>query len=359
MPIVGPGESDFIQRLKKDHPLQVLTDEELKSRQTRTLEIGILNIMPDKVVKRTEEQFVLPLMQAAIGALRIRPHFFSISGVDRAGKAKAYVDSEYKSFAQIQDHGLDGLIITGANCKGSNLKNQSFWDPLNEVIEWADQNVASTIYSCLATHAYMLSQHGMKREEQPNKIWGVYEHDVLDPLHPLTADMDSMVFIPHSRWNDISEDQFRDAGMNVLITAPEAGVFMAASPDGLKHVLFQGHPEYEAISLMKEWKRDIGAHIENPAKSVIPPLPHHYFRAGAGVDLAREFARRAVDEGTGIQPEQERILQGHIPLTWRNASRTLMANWLSAVFDKTHYDLHKQFMEPVDPEHVFKPLALV
>ena len=47
-----------------------------------------------------------------------------------------------------------------------------------------------------------------------------------------------------------------DAGLEVLIAGEEAGVLLAVSSDGLRFAYFQGHPDYDTISLMKEYKRD-------------------------------------------------------------------------------------------------------
>jgi hypothetical protein len=81
--------------------------------------------------------------------------------------------------------------------------------------------------------------------------------------------------VPHSRWNDISRAQFEAAGLRVLVESEEVGVHLATSHDGLRMVFFQGHPEYDTISLLKEYKRDALLHVQGNLPS-FPPFPEHY-----------------------------------------------------------------------------------
>src|SRR3569832_2918391 len=96
----------------------------------------------------------------------------------------------------------------------------------------------------------MQFRHGQARIMQPRKIWGVVEHRVTDGRHPLVADVNTRFDVPHSRWNDISRAQFEAAGGKVLVESEDAGVHMAVSGDGLRTVVFQGHPEYDTVSLL-------------------------------------------------------------------------------------------------------------
>ena len=45
--------------------------------------------------------------------------------------------------------GLDALIITGANVANPRLEEEAFWEPLIEVVEWAWDNVTSTLCSMI------------------------------------------------------------------------------------------------------------------------------------------------------------------------------------------------------------------
>lgn len=356
MPIVGPKDKSFIARLK-ERDTTVMDTEEAAEREIRALHVGVLNMMPDAVLKATEDQFLIPL-QHSTTTLQVIPHFVSIRGIERQGEAAEYVAEQYEPFEQVREEGLDGLIITGANLPNPDLRKNGFWEPLTEVIDWAEENVTSTLYSCLATHAYMLHTHNIQRQPLGAKRWGVFEHDVVNPDHPLTRGMDSVLAIPHSRWNEVTADQFRRAGMRILVQSDEAGVHMVTSRDGLRMVGWQGHPEYDTISLLKEWERDLGLYADGDLKQQ-PPYPAHYLR-GNGLRLAEEFRLR-VEQGEyyniikkgQMPPEIEQAVVSVTPNRWNSACRTLLSNWVGAILDKTHVDRTKPFMNGVNPDNPF------
>ena len=70
-----------------------------------------------------------------------------------------------------------------------------------------------------------------KRKRLPEKRWGVFQHEVVDRSHPLVADINTRFDVPHSRYNEISREQFEAAGLRVLVESPEAGVHLAVSED--------------------------------------------------------------------------------------------------------------------------------
>ena len=161
---------------------------------------------------------------------------------------------------------------------------------MTEVIEWARQHVTSTICSCLSTHALMKYFYQINRVKRETKKWGVYEHRVTQPNHPLLREINTRFDVPHSRWNSITREQIETAGLTVLIHSFDGEVHMAVSPDQLRMVYFQGHPEYDINSLLKEYKRDLLGyfHGQNPQ----PPYPENYFPLDAR-EAAERFVRQA------------------------------------------------------------------
>jgi homoserine O-succinyltransferase len=125
---------------------------------------------------------------------------------------------------------------------------------------------------------------------------------------------------------------------------------MATSPDGLRTVCWQGHPEYEDPSLLVEYNRDLRVWHEG-GLSAKPTIPKHYFR-GAGAQLAQRFHDSAV-QGQPFPEIPRKELAEYIENRWDPVRGTLMGNWVSAVFEKTDFDRHKPFMHGVDPLHVF------
>ena len=115
----------------------------------------------------------------------------------------------------------------------------------------------------------------MERDELPERKWGVYEHQILADEHPLLAGVNAPVYAPHSHRYDVSREAMESAGQTVLIASPEAGVHMGVSDDQFRLVFFQGHPEYDSISLLKEFKREVQRFLSGK-RSVYPPFPEHY-----------------------------------------------------------------------------------
>ena len=259
MPLVAHNDLPTFAKLKQEG-LRVLTPGAANQQDIRELHIGLLNMMPDAALGATERQF-LRLIGESNPIAQFFVHPFTLDELPRADSAREHIDRYYDSFDQIKQNGLDALIITGANVIGPDLAKEVFWEPLIEVAEWAHAKVTSTLCSCLATHAVLDFRYGQKREKQRSKKWGVYRHQVVQPGHPLVADINSVFDVPHSRWNAVHPEQFAAAGLKVLVTGDDGCVHLATSPDGFRTVFFQGHPEYDTVSLLKEYKRDVNLYI--------------------------------------------------------------------------------------------------
>ena len=138
-----------------EHGHDVLSLERAAHQDIRELHIGFLNMMPDAALQATERQFI-----RLVGSCnRIAQFFvypFSLPSLARSAETCDYIDQYYSRFEDLQDQGLDALVITGANVANPHLDQEPFWEPLLEVARWAEGNVASTLCSCLATHALSL-----------------------------------------------------------------------------------------------------------------------------------------------------------------------------------------------------------
>lgn len=345
MPLVAHNELPTFSRLRNEG-VTVLTRERAGTQVIRELHVGLLNMMPDAALEATERQF-FRLVGESNPIAQFYVHPFTIPALPRGPAGQAHIDRYYESFAAIRERGLDALIITGANVSHADLSEEPFWDPLIEVIDWAWDNVTSTLCSCLATHAVMQFRYGQKRVRQPKKVWGVFEHRVTDPRHPLVADVNTRFDVPHSRWNDVSRAQFEAAGLHVLAESEAAGVHLAVSHDGLRTVFFQGHPEYDTVSLLKEYKRD--ALLAAQGKLPEPPLfPEHYFDTFSRA-LLNEFGARL---GAKAKPEfPEALLLPHLDNTWHDTAEAVVGNWIGCVYQVTHSERKRPFMDGIDPDN--------
>jgi len=345
MPLVAHNDLPAFARLRQER-VTVLTRERAANQAIRELHVGLLNMMPDAALEATERQF-FRLVGESNPIAQFYVHPFTIPALPRGEAGQAHIDRYYESFDAIRDKGLDALIITGANVTHADLSQEPFWDPLIEVIDWAWGNVTSTLCSCLATHAVMQFRHGQKRARQPKKVWGVFEHRVTEPQHPLVADVNTRFNVPHSRWNDVSRAQFEAAGLHVLAESEAAGVHLAVSADGLRNVFFQGHPEYDTVSLLKEYKRDalLAAQGRLPQR---PPFPENYFDGFSRAVLDEYSARLAAGE----RPEfPEALLLPHLDNTWHDTAEAVVGNWIGCVYQVTHSERKRPFMDGIDPRN--------
>jgi homoserine O-succinyltransferase len=295
--------------------------------RNRPLKVGLLNMMADGALRATERQF-RRLLGADAGQDGPRLLMFSLPELDRGAAARAHVEANYLSFEAVRQRGLDALIITGVNVSDPRLDTQPFWEPLIRVFLWAEREVPAVLCSCLATHAVLQFHFGQKRSPLPDKLWGVFRQEVTASDHPLTRHLPRWVDVPHSRHNDLAAEQFAAAGLEVLIQGGQGGVHLAASADRRLTVM-QGHPEYDSISLLKEYGREVGRCLSGE-RGDYPPLPVNYLdREGTDLLLAgrRRFKAGQGAAGAGADfPEAE--VAGHVLNRWAGPAATCFTNWL-------------------------------
>ena len=348
MPLVANTDLPAFARLEQEGET-VLPRDEAVHQDIRELHIGLLNMMPDAALEATERQF-FRLVGESNQIAQFYMHPFTLKELARDAKGREHVAKFYESFEEIKTAGLDALIITGANVQGTELSSQPFWEPLIEVIDWAYANVTSTLCSCLATHAVMQFRYGQKRRPLGFKRWGVYAHRVVDRKHPLVLGVNTRFDVPHSRFNQVDRSQFEAAGLHVLAESAEAGVHLAVSEDGFRLVFFQGHPEYDSISLLKEYKREVLRYSAG-SRADYPPFPEHYFtlQMQAVLDEYRETLERARAAGEAVPDLPESLILPHIDNTWHDTAEAVINNWVGKVYQVTNNDRRKPFMDDVDP----------
>jgi homoserine O-succinyltransferase/O-acetyltransferase len=242
-----------------------------------TLAIGLVNNMPDGALKATERQFARLLLEGAAPNVSIDFHCFSLPSIARSHAARMHVAQEHRDIAELRHVTLDGLIVTGAEPIATDLPNERYWPEMTALIDWAKTNTRSTIWSCLAAHAAVLHLDGITRQRLPAKCSGVY--DCLKVGNDwLTQGMQSPLQVSHSRLNALDEDRLVGNGYQMLTRSNEIGVdsFTRAMPS--RFVFFQGHPEYDALSLQREYMRDIARFLSGQ-RDDYPNIPASYFDA--------------------------------------------------------------------------------
>jgi homoserine O-succinyltransferase len=355
MPLVAHRPLPTFDRLSQQGQ-EILSLDYALRQDIRELHIGFLNMMPDAALMVTEQQF-FRMVGSSNQIAQFFMHPFSIPGLPRSAEMQAYIEQYYTPFEQLQQDGLDALIITGANVANPALDQEPFWQPLQEIIDWAIENVTSVLSSCLATHAIVQARHSIERRRLPKKRWGVYTHRVTQTEHPLLRDINTRFDVPHSRNNDVSRAQLEAAGFEILVYSREGGVHMAVSPDRFRIVYLQGHPEYDRNSLLKEYKREVTRFLEGEREDY-PPYPENYFSPEAAliVDEYQKIVETGLRQGTPIPPFPEKQIEPYLDNTWRDTGKSIFNNWLGLVYQLTNVDRKIPFVPGVDPAD---PLGLI
>ena len=288
-------------------------------------------MMPDAALAATERQFLR--LVGVNSKLNCYVYPFNIDSVERSRQARQYIQQHYLDFSTVKSVNIDALIITGANVSRPLLTDEIFWSDLQAVLIWAKDNVRSTLCSCLAAQAAVKVFYNIDRQHLGDKCWGVFSHQVVCRRHRLMKNVDADVYMCHSRFNDISYNGFNANNIAVLLQSQQVGVQLAAEAD-MSMIYFQGHPEYDDISLLKEYKREIIRYL-NQQREDYPPAPAYYFYAGALDEIAayRALVASADNRQTLLENFPERALQKNLINAWKKPAQTIFSNWLNCLVD--------------------------
>jgi homoserine O-succinyltransferase len=299
---------------------------EFRESDANCLDIGLINNMPGAALEATERQFRV-LLDAAADGIVVRLSIYALPDVPRTDVSQRHVCSFYSDIRDLWDSHPDGLIVTGTEPRTPNLTDEPYWGSLTRLLEWAEHHTHSAVWSCLAAHAALLHMDGIGRRPLIDKRFGVFECARVSD-HPLTVQAPPRLQMPHSRWNDIAEDALVTCGYHILTRSDNAGVDTFVKQRKRLLVFFQGHPEYEADTLLLEYRRDVGRFLRGVRDSY-PTMPHGYFDPDT-VDVLSALRERALwdrreellaDFPTGLVP-------GKLRHTWRPAAVSVYRNWL-------------------------------
>lgn len=301
MPIRIPNDLPA-QGVLNGENIFVMDNETAAKQNIRPLEVGILNLMPNKI--ETEIQILRLLSNTP---LQINIDLIRIDNQAPKNTPKAHMDNFYLSFDEIAHKNYDGLIITGAPIAHLDYADVKYWDKITTIMYWSRRHVQSTLYSCWAAHAAFYHFYGFNRKLRKQKLSGVYQHSVNQVHDELMRGFDPLFYAPHSRFGEIPVDKYESTdGLHVLASSKQAGAYIVASEDK-RMVFITGHPEYESDTLDQEYKRDIGNNLS-------PNVPINYYENN--------------DPANAYQ------------VTWRSHGSLLFTNWLNYyVYQTTPFDL--------------------
>ena len=303
MPIKIPEDLPANSILRGEN-IFCMTEKRALSQDIRPLKIAILNIMPTKIVTETQLARVL-----GNTPLQVEIDFVMTASHKSKNTSQDHIDEFYKTFDEIKSNKYDGLIITGAPVELLEFEKVTYWDELKEIMEWSKTNVTSTMHICWAAMAGLYYHYSIPKHNLPQKLFGVYKHNVNRKTTMLVRGFDDEFYAPHSRHSYVKQSDI-DAQTDLLTIASseEAGVYIVASSDK-KQIFVTGHSEYDADTLSKEYFRDVEAGL--PIE-----IPKNYFK----------------DDNPGNEPV----------VTWRAHANLLFSNWLNYyVYQTTPYNINE------------------
>ena len=172
---------------------------------------------------------------------------------------------------------------------------------------------------------------------------------MVDPRHPLIGDINTRFDVPHSRWNTVFPGQFEAAGLKILVRGDDGCAHLSTSPDGFRMVFFQGHPEYDTISLLKEYKREIHNYTIGKSENY-PPFPDNYFGEFVTAIL-NEYQVRvdlSIQNKTDLPEFPETLILNRLNNTWHDTACAVVGRWMGLIYQITHKDRDKPFMDGID-----------
>lgn len=268
----------------------------------RPLKIAILNLMPLK-----EDTEVQLLRSFSNTPLQVDVTFLTTASYIGKNTAANHLDKFYQTFDDVKDQKFDGLIITGAPVEQMEFEDVIYWDELVRIMEWSKTNTTSTFHICWGAQAALHYHYGIQKQPLEEKLFGVFDHKVLNRKFPLVRGFDDEFCAPHSRHTTIKrEDVIQNKEITILAESEEAGLFIMMAQDG-KQIFVTGHPEYDRMTLDKEYKRDKN-------KGLPIEVPKNYY------------------------PKDD--ADSRPLMKWRAHSNTLYTNWLNYyVYQVTPYEL--------------------
>ena len=294
-------QSDLpVRAILESENIFVMDETRAVTQDIRPLKIGILNLMPLK--EDTELQLLRSLSNTP---LQLDITFIMVSSHESKNTAQSHIHKFYEPLRENKKRRFDGLIITGAPVEQMEFEEVDYWDELVEIMDWADEHVTSTFFICWGAQAAMYHFYGLKKKLLPQKLFGLYRHKVRNRKEPLVRGFDDEFYAPHSRHTTVDAEEIRACGeLTILAESEEAGVFIAMAEEGRKVFVF-GHPEYDRLTLEKEYMRDKN-------KGLDIQLPKDYFP----------------NDDSGNRPL----------LLWRAHANTLYTNWINYyVYQTTPY----------------------
>mgnify|MGYP000055944302 CR=1 FL=1 len=300
MPIRIPDRLPARQTLVGEG-VMVMDEAHAVRQDIRPMQIGLLNLMPNKI--RTETQ-IARLLGAT--PLQVEMTLVRIGNHKAKNTSEEHLIAFYNTWEDIADQKFDGFIITGAPIETLPFNEVFYWQELQRILDWTVTNVHSSFFICWGAMAAIHHFHGVPKYTLDKKAFGVFRHHNLKPESPYLAGFSDDFQIPVSRWTEMRTADLADKPeLQLLMDSNETGPCLISEETGNRLYIFN-HIEYDSTSLKEEYERDVAAHV--PIE-----VPFDYY---PGDDPA--------------QPPLNR---------WRSHAHLLFGNWINRTYQTTPFDL--------------------
>jgi homoserine O-succinyltransferase len=302
MPIKIPENLPAYDILRREG-VSVMSPAQAARQDIRPLQIGLLNLMPQKI--QTETQF-----SRLIGAtpLQIELVLIRMTAHRSRNTSPQHMASFYQPFQDVKSRKLDGLIITGAPIEHLPFNQVDYWAEMQEVMDWTQTNVHSTFGVCWGGMAMINHFHGVQKHMLSQKAFGCFRHQNMAPSSPFLNGFSDDFVIPVSRWTEMRQTQIDTTeGLVTLIGSTETGPCLVEDPARRALYIFN-HFEYESDTLKNEYERDI-------VRDAAAKLPVNYYE----------------NDDPASAPKNR----------WRSHAHLLYGNWINQIYQTTPYDMTK------------------
>ncbi|MFW5879779.1 MAG: homoserine O-acetyltransferase MetA [bacterium] len=303
MPLNIPDNLPAIDILRNENTF-VMSETRAMTQDIRPMQVVLLNLMPLKIATETHLMRVL-----ANTPLQVEIVLLQTASYTSKNTPKEHLENFYKTFDEIKYRKFDGMIITGAPIEHLEFEDVIYWDEIKEIMEWTNKHVTSTMYICWGAQAGLYYHYNIPNYTLPAKMFGIFEHVVLNNKSPLARGFDDIFLAPHSRMTEVKQEDIEKVpDLEIISVSQEAGVYLVASRDGRK-IFVTGHSEYDPFTLKEEYDRDFN-------KGIQIEVPKNYF--------------------PNNDPSKPPLVR------WKSHAHLLFQNWLNyCVYQVTPYNINE------------------
>ena len=139
---------------------------------------------------------------------------------------------------------------------------------------------------------------------------------------------------PHSRLNELDEKDLVAAGYQILTRSGEVGVDAFVGPGPAISLFFQGHPEYDADTLVREYLRDVSRFLLGE-QAIHPLPPSGCFDVQTELSLKSLAGRAEAGQTNSLMPEYLQATAGFAQsASWRSWANQIYKAWLDCLSTK-------------------------